>query len=273
MPTIYTQRSYTESDRTKAAGKKLTDHENARPGPYESAWMNALNEAMEAILNRPAFQYDPAADPLYRQQKDNYVNLGRMAMLDTMGAASQLTGGYGNSYAQMAGQQAYQSQLQNLNNVIPELYGLALDAYDRRGQALMTNYGLLYDRDALDYSRYQDGYGQWQDQRDYLAGRYDTERSYDYTSYRDLVGDDQWKAAFDEDIRRFDFANKLGEFAITPILGVGGGSSGGRTTRKSKTEDEEGKKSSEATPASGPYLPKIVVPSRVNPNRYTHESY
>ena len=135
MATIYTQRSYSESDRTKEAQKKLEDHEKNQPGPYESAWMNALNQAVEAVLNRPAFQYDPGQDPLYRQQRDNYVNLGRMAMEDTLGSAARLTGGYGNSHAQLAGQQAYQSQLQGLNSLIPELYGLALDAYDQIGRA------------------------------------------------------------------------------------------------------------------------------------------
>lgn len=274
MATIYTQRSYEESDRTKQAKKKLDDHSAAQPGPYESAWMNALNEAMEAILNRPAFSYDPASDPLYQQQKDNYVNLGRMAMMDTLGQASQLTGGYGNSYAEMAGQQAYQSQLTGLNSLIPELYGLALNTYDRQGQDMLNRYGLIYDRDALDYSRYQDGLAQWQNQRDYLTGRYDTERSFDYTDYRNMVADDQWKAAFDEDIRRFDFANKLGEFAVSPVYYVGGGGSGGSRGGKPTSDDEdESRKKPPQSQSSGSYLPKIVVPSRVSPGRLTHESY
>lgn len=268
MATLYTQRSYSESDRSKEAQKKLESHEAAQPGPYESSWMNALNEAMEAVLNRPAFQYDPAQDPLYRLQRDHYVNLGRMAMEDTMGTSAGLTGGYGNSYADLAGQQAYYSQLQGLNSLVPQLYSLALDTYDRQGQDLMNQYGLLYDRENLDYSRYRDGFNQWQDQRDYLTGRYDTERSFDYTDYRNMVADDQWKAAFDEDIRRFDFAHKLGEFALTgPGGGGGGGSSGGSRGSKPKTQKEE----EEEKPAS--YLPKIVVPSRVSPGRLTHESY
>jgi hypothetical protein len=46
------------------------------------------------------------------------------------------------------------------------------------------------------------------------------------------VADDQWKAQFDEDIRRFDFANGLGEFAVAAAPAAaayygGGGGDGG----------------------------------------------
>ena len=39
---------------------------------------------------------------------------GRLAMMDSMGRAAALTGGYGSSYAQSAGQQAYQKQMDSL---------------------------------------------------------------------------------------------------------------------------------------------------------------
>jgi len=265
MATIYTQRSYSETDRSKKAREELEQHQRSKPGSYESQWMPGLDSAVNQILNREAFQYDLNTDPLYNQYRNNYVNQGQLAMLDTLGQASTLTGGYGNSYAQQASQQAYQSQMQNLNNIIPELYQLALDTYDRQGQALMNRYAALYDREALDYGRYQDGLGLWANERDYLAGRYDTERGFDYSAYRDAVGDDQWMAAFDEDIRRYDYEHHLGEFA--PTGGGSGAVSSGGTVRKNEEEEDEEDEEDKV------YLPKIVVPSRVSPNRYTHESY
>lgn len=265
MATIYTQRSHSESDRSKKAREELDKHQSAKPGSYESAWMPELDSAVDQILNREAFQYDLNTDPLYNQYRNNYVNQGQMAMLDTLGQASTLTGGYGNSYAQQASQQAYQSQLQNLNNVIPELYQLALDTYDRQGQALMNRYAALYDREALDYGRYQDGLGLWANERDYLAGRYDTERGFDYTEYRDLVGDDQWKAAFDEDIRRYDYAHHLGEFAPTGG-GSGAVSSGGTSPKDKEKEENGGAEKSMPTKKASP-------PSWVLPYLYTYEKY
>ena len=248
MATTYTRRTYTETERTKKARQALEDTLAAAPGPYESPWLPQLDAQAAQILSRPAFQYDLAADPLYQQYRDQYVSLGRMAMMDTMGQASALTGGYGSSYGQMAGQQAYTGYLQNLNNVIPELYQLAMDTYDRGTQNLYNQYGLLSDREGLDYSRYRDGAAAWQDSRDYLTGRYDTERGFDYTEHRDTVGDDQWQAAFDEDIRRFDFANKLGEFAEDGATGGGGGGYGSGSSKKKKQEEEEEEKTKVTTP-------------------------
>ena len=43
MATIYTQRSYTESDRSKKAREELEKHQLAKPDAYESQWLPALD--------------------------------------------------------------------------------------------------------------------------------------------------------------------------------------------------------------------------------------
>ena len=53
-----------------------------------------------------------------------------------MGKAAALTGGYGNTYAQTAGQQSYEAYMQQLGSVIPELYDRAYDRYTAEGEAL-----------------------------------------------------------------------------------------------------------------------------------------
>lgn len=98
------------------------------------------DEALDAYLNREDFQYNMNADSLYQQYKDRYLELGKNAMTDTMGQASALTGGYGSSYAQQVGQQAYQDYMQKLNDVVPELYQLAYDRYRDRSERLYENY-------------------------------------------------------------------------------------------------------------------------------------
>lgn len=227
MATTYTQRSYTESDGVKKLREQMEAQAAARPADYTSKWQPQIDATMDSILNRKDFQYDVNGDALYQQYKDRYVNLGQQAMMDTMGQAAKLTGGYGNSYAQMAGQQAYQGYIQGLTDKIPELASLAQQRYDQQGQDLYNRYGLLSGQDQADYSRWQNMYNQWLNDRDWAAGRFDTERGYDYGQHRDSVGDDQWKAQFDEDIRRFDFANQLGEFAPVASAGGGGGWYGG----------------------------------------------
>lgn len=98
------------------------------------------DEALQAYLNREDFQYDLNGDALYQQYKDRYIHNGQRAMQDTMGQAASLTGGYGSSYAQSVGQQAYNSYLQQLGDVIPELYQLAYDRYRDEGDRLYKNY-------------------------------------------------------------------------------------------------------------------------------------
>ena len=91
------------------------------------------------------------------------------------------------------------------------------------------------------------------------------------------MSDDQWQAAFDEDIRRFDFANKLGEFAVAASGGSGGGGWGyggsGKGKAKDDDEDDNNKKGTITGVVKDPNLPPIIVPYRVDPDRYYHASY
>ena len=99
-----------------------------------------LNALYDQIMGRKPFQYDLNGDLLYRQMADQYTQLGQQAMRDSMGSAAALTGGYGNSYAQQVGNQAYQQYLTALNQSIPELYDRALNTYLAQGDQLMQRY-------------------------------------------------------------------------------------------------------------------------------------
>lgn len=121
-----------------------------------SAYDQQLQSLYDQYVERPGFSYDVNGDALYQQYRDLYAVQGQLAMLDTMGQAAALTGGYGNTYAQNAGQQAYQSYLQQLNGVIPELYSLAYDRYQAEGDALLDRYSMLEDMADGAYSRYRD---------------------------------------------------------------------------------------------------------------------
>ena len=126
----------------------------------EPVWEDAYSRELEAvysqIVGQEPFRYDPGADPLYRRFAEQAALQGRLAMEDTVGQASALTGGYANSYAQTAGQQQYGLHLQKVSEAVPELYRLALDQYLARQQSLEDQYTLLQKQQAADYSRYQD---------------------------------------------------------------------------------------------------------------------
>jgi hypothetical protein len=103
-----------------------------------------------------------------------------MAMMDTMGQAAAMTGGYGNSFAQTAGQQVYNQNLNQLNNIIPELQQMAYDRYNQEGQDLLNMYNMYLGREDMDYGRYMDELNAWESERGYLADNFNAERDYDY---------------------------------------------------------------------------------------------
>ena len=205
---------YQQSDTVAQAQQMLNDYMAQKPGEYQSTWQGQLDELMNQILNRKPFEYDVNSDALYQQYKDQYVLQGQQAMMDTMGQAAALTGGYGNSYAQTAGQQAYQGHLQQLTDKIPDLYQLALSQYQMEGNALADQYAMLGAREDQAYGRYRDSvsdyynelqrlYSQYNTERDYDYGQFIDNRNYQYQQDRDAVADQQWQAQYDEAIRQW----------------------------------------------------------------------
>lgn len=231
---------YQPSDAVKQAQEMLNQQLQQKPGEYQSTWQDQLNATISQILNRDKFSYDLNGDALYQQYKDNYIQQGKMAMMDTMGQAQAMTGGYGNSYAQSVGQQAYQAHLQRLNDVVPELYGMALDQYNREGQEMYDQAALMAQMEDQDYGRYQDAMNAWLAERDYLTGRYDSERDYDYGKYtddrnykyqqeQDALAEAWRQKEFDEAQRQYDeqMALTKEQWAWEKARSAGGGGSGG----------------------------------------------
>lgn len=231
---------YKPSDTVTNAQNLLNQQLGQKPGAYQSQFRPQMDDILGQIMNREKFSYDINADALYQQLTDQYIQQGRMAMMDTMGQAQAMTGGYGNSYAQSVGQQAYQGHIQQLNDVVPELYQLAMNKYQMEGDDLAQQYAMMGQQEDLDYGRYMDQVAAWQAERDYQAGRYDAERDYDYGRYvddrnfgyqqeRDQAADDKWQAEFDESKRQYDqnFGAKHGSGGSGSSSGPSGGKGGG----------------------------------------------
>ena len=213
---------YKESDTVSQAYAALEQHMAAKPGEYSSTWQGQINDLIDRIMNREDFSYDVNSDALYQQYKDQYTALGKMAMQDTMGQAAAMTGGYGSSYASTAGNQAYQSYLSQLNEIVPELYGMARDQYNQEGQEMYSQYGLLADQESQDYGRWVDEYNQWASERDHLEGAYKDERAFDYgkyaddkgyayDEYRNAIADEQWEKSHELNVNADNRAQEAWE--------------------------------------------------------------
>ena len=219
---------YQKSEGVIAADNKKTEADNAVANYGDFAYSNdaAFKDVVDKILNREQFSYDVNGDALYQQYKDKYIKQGKMAMQDTMGQAAAMTGGYGNSYSASVGNQAYQASLENLNDIIPELYQMAYDKYKQEGQDLYNQYSMLSNDKNMEYGMWGDkrnalladrdyyaneannayakDYGEWADARDFDTNQYWNETNFGYTQDRDKVADEQWEAQFNEAKRQYD---------------------------------------------------------------------
>lgn len=143
-----------------------------------TSYTDQIRDMMGQIQNRDKFSYDVNSDPLFQQALASAMGSGKQAMQDTMGQASALTGGYGSTYAQSVGNQAYNAYIQDAYNNLPEYYQMALEAYNMEGQDMYNQLGMLSDADATEYGRmydswnasftnaqnmYNQSYGEWQD--------------------------------------------------------------------------------------------------------------
>ena len=145
---------------------------------YNGTYEGQLNDIFNKIQNREKFSYDINADPLYDMFKDRYIQQGKLAMKDTMGQAAALTGGYDSTYGQQVGQQTYDAYLQNLGEVIPELYGMAYDQHKDEGDQLNDLYGKVGQLRDEEYGRWRDDVGDWETEFQRLLQNERYERDY-----------------------------------------------------------------------------------------------
>lgn len=140
----------------QAALRELEAAQTAAEPDWDESYDRELRDLYDRILNRTPFSYDLSSDLLYQQYRQQYTSQGRLAMMDTMGQAAALTGGYASSYAQAVGQQQYDTYLQSLNDLVPDLYQMALSQYNAEGESLADQYAMLRDLRDDAYQQYRD---------------------------------------------------------------------------------------------------------------------
>ena len=263
----YEKKEYVQSDSVNQAQQNLQNHQTTKPGDYVSKWEKPMGDLFGQIQNRGPFQFDINKDALYQQMVDRYVQQGQQAMMDTVGQVSAMTGGYGNSYAQTAGQQAYQGYLQALADQVPKFHGMALDRYQAEGDDMARRYAMMAQQEEQAYGRYNDSMDRYLAELARLQGIADREKEFDYNSFwqnqnfdygayqdaldqqyradrdaaedkhyqeqwqhqleREEIKDQQWQAEFDEQKRRYDQEYALKQAAAQKSSGRGGGGSRG----------------------------------------------
>lgn len=157
----------------------------SRKPVYQGLYEAEAQAAYDRLRSRKDFSYDVNADALYRQYRDQYSALGRAAMEDTMGRAQAMTGGYANSYAQTAGQQAYEGYLGKLNEQLPQLYDRALERYRQEGEELQDRYEQAQKLSQQEYDRHQDDLDRYRKDVNDLQSRLDSSYQQGYQRFLD----------------------------------------------------------------------------------------
>lgn len=218
--------------------KKNTYETTANPGTWDTETeYQPVQDAYNDWKNRKAFSYDLNGDALYQQYKDKYINQGRLAMADTIGQASAMTGGYGSSYAVTAGNQAYQSHLQNLNDIVPQLYQMAYERYNQEGEDLKTNYSMLSNMYSTRYGEHRDKVSdynttldrlatEYNDERNFQYGTWDADRNYYQTAYQNAYTRDYGQHTDEQNRLYTEYRDSVADelAAKTATSGGGGGS-------------------------------------------------
>ena len=177
---------YMESDEVEGRREQLRKVEENRPDPFKSKYQDQISNLLDGIYNQKKFLYtgkDLQNDDIYKMYAQRYSDSARRAMQDTMANAQAQSGGYGSSYAAQVAQQAYDNQMNGLNDK-------ALDFRDRAYQMYRDDQANEYNKlqafqgqDNTDYGRYRDTVTDWQNDRNYFLNALNGERAHDLNVY------------------------------------------------------------------------------------------
>lgn len=225
---------YKPSDSVKEALAHRDSVASQRPGAYESLYEQQLAQLYGELTGRAPFSYDPEADGGFQQYTQLYTQRGRAAMEDTMGQAAALTGGYGSSYAQGAGQQAYSRYMQELMALLPEFEDRARSAYQQEENDLRARYDLLDQREQNTYGRWQDDVSLWEKRLALAQEEYDNASAEDRKLYETMLGHYRSKAQQEQKLSAsgaevsdgLPYGGASGPSGASGSSGSGSGSSG-----------------------------------------------
>lgn len=168
---------------------------------YADSYQGTLNGIMNDIINGKPFSWDMNGDAMYQQYKDMYTNQANLGMQNAMAQAAALTGGYGSSYGQAVGQQAYAQQMQGLNDRALDLHDRAYGQYQDKITDLYNQYGMYSDLAEQEYNEWLNAYNNYIQEGDRLYGQYMDSYNNDLNTYNTDKG-----IAYDEYTRAQDNA-------------------------------------------------------------------
>lgn len=295
---------YQKSNAVLQAQNNLGNWENNKPAEYTSRYSDKIDAFLDSILNREEFSYNMNADPLYKQYREQYIENGKKAMMDTLGQATALTGGYLNSYATTASSQAYDEYLNELNSIALDLRDRAYEQYSDEGDRLIDNISVLRSLDSDDYEKYLGEVERYYSDGDYLLKKltsmsdaeyeeflaqvdaWENDRDYNYKKYQDALDRKEFsdEMAFKKSEAKRNQANADRNYALAVKKANSSSSSGSSSSSsKSSKKSTSSKTSSGSTTKTAPRtynefcdrtgVNTILTKSEFESNKYIKQKY
>ena len=140
--------------------------------------------ALDSVIRREPFSYDPDTDPVYASYRKAYTREGKRSAEDTLGNYAALTGGRPSTAALTASQQAGNYYSGKLADKLPELYDQAYQRYLKEFSLRLQGLNALSGDRQQQYAEYGDRYARLGDYLTRLQGQDQTE----YARLRDYLG-------------------------------------------------------------------------------------
>lgn len=160
-------------------------------GGYKSAYQNSIDSLARRYTGNK-FGWEPSTSAEYQNMGDRYRREAENAQENAAGAYSANTGGYSNSYAQAAGQRAYDQTMKGMTSQIPTLKQNAMNAWSRDQQNTLDQISLMRGLDDQQYQRYRDKVQDNYDFMTYYENKYGTSAGLDMSAFQQELT--RWQA-------------------------------------------------------------------------------
>lgn len=177
------QAGYQPSQQANTAQQNMEALQAQKPQSFMSKYGGTLDSILERINTPQDFKYEFSGDGMFKNLEDVYTQKGKQASADAMGQAAGLTGGYGNTYAQGAGQQAYQQYLMDLYGAGMDLSRQAFERYQAGRADDYNRLAAVQNMDESDYNRSRDQMADWRQDVADARDAYRDERDFGYNVY------------------------------------------------------------------------------------------
>lgn len=157
--------------------------------PYEDQYKSA----MDKVLNREQFSYDPNNDPLFQSYRQMNLREADRAQQNALGQAASMTGGLPSTAAINAASQAGDYYRSQIGDALPQF---ADAAYQKHIDSI-----------GLDF----DTFSMLNDLRNTARDEYDTERNFGYNQWTDELGfqSDKQQAALENERYKTEYGDAM----------------------------------------------------------------